>query len=144
MRREQIALDAIRQKFQRIGIGALLLPCQTSGQPAWQMLARNRHRLDHGRYRFKRAKPFGLFHLPIHLRQQHQGNGILGQALAVFFECRTALLAGLAARNSHFHQAQRGEQRQGIAGAEQTAPVETWFGGEYFALAVAGIARDFT
>ena len=23
---------------------------------------------------FKRAKPFGLFHLPVHLRQQHRNN----------------------------------------------------------------------
>ena len=142
MRGQQVAFDVVRQPFQRIGAGALVLAGEALRQPGGQARALGRDVFQrHGGF-LQCGKPFGFARCPVEFGQQDERDqlrrgGPFGQTNQRF----TPFAPGLAGGNGEFDDFGFAKQRKIVGGHEQLLPLETGRDAETFAFAETQFAR---
>jgi hypothetical protein len=117
------------------------LGAQPSGDPLGQRLAGDGFRLDHRARAVERLEPAGFLRAPVDPGQDDQRHGVGRQAPAVALQRLGALGSGFAGGYPQFEDAARSEQRPGVAGEGEFAPLEPGIDGKQVALGMAFGAR---
>jgi len=134
MRGEQVPLDALGDPFERVAIGALLLPAQPRGDPLRQLRAFDRPHGDDVAGAVDRRKPFARRARAVESGSAHQQARVVGEACGSVGERLADFLRRLAGPETQFDQAPAGEQRQRVGLCGERLHLEAAAGFEHLAL----------
>src|SRR5882672_6530205 len=141
VRGEEVALDAVGEEAQGLGLRALLLARQARADPLGEPRPVDREDVDNHPPRLERLEPRRRLPRAIEARQHHHGEGVRRQVLAVRFDGLRALGPRLARGDPQLDQLALAEERHARRVRRELAPVEAALGGERHALGKSLLAR---